>query len=73
MYFTDVLPHLDASCRHDLLHSFLQLEHFDRRGGSDLSSIGLSVPLDNLLRGSLGGRQPYLDMQSSARGSALGF
>ena len=31
--FTSVLHLLGASCRHDSLHSFLQSEHFARRGG----------------------------------------
>ena len=31
--FTGVLHLLGASCRHDSLHSFLQSEHFARRGG----------------------------------------
>ena len=67
-------PHLDASCRHDSLRSFLQLEHSVRRGGRCGSQQHRPFCTSRKSpQGTQGGHQPCFDMQSSARGSALGF
>ena len=61
-------PHLDASCRHDSLRSFLLLEHSVRQCGRCGSQQHQPFCTSRQSpQGAQGGHQPCFDMQSSAR------
>ena len=65
--FTGVPLRLDASCRHDLLHSFLLSEHFARRGGRLGFLQHRPFCTSRLISSGISGRSPTLSRHAELR------